>query len=408
MVLEKQSSPSEVSKMIRRISFLWALTLIFAVAASASDPPAPRNVELTANDGIHLKATFFSAGEKPSPGVLLLHQCNQQRKNWDDLAAHLAASGINVLTLDFRGYGESGGTPYAQLSGPEAGKVITEKFPGDVNVAFQYLVSQPGVTKNVIGAGGASCGVNQSIQLARRHAEVKSLVLLSGTTDKDGRVFLRQANGLPLFISAADDDGPGTVVELMQWLYSISPNPGDKFAHYAAGGHGTEMFAAHKELPGLIVDWFVATLVKTPGSAPATRASAPSSKAPSILDIIDSPGGAGKVAEILASARENGSENAPFSEGITNVLGYEHLMANDLKGAIEIMKLNAMGYPDSPNVYDSLSDAYLADGQKELAKVNAQKALDLLATDKTDPEPRRQGIKESAEQKLKQLAEKQP
>jgi dienelactone hydrolase len=392
--------------MIRRIFFLCVFSLIFSVAASASDPPAPRNVNLTAPDGTKLKATFFSAGEKPGPGVLLLHQCNQQRKNWGDLAAHLAAAGINVLTLDFRGFGESGGTPFSKLSGPEAGKLINEKFPGDVDVAFQYLVKRPGVTKDVIGAGGASCGVNQSIQLARRHPEVKSLVLLSGNTDKDGRAFLRKSDGLPLFISAADDDG--AAVELMEWLYSISPNTGNKFAHYTAGGHGTELFAAHKELADMIVDWFVTTLIKTPGSAPATRASASPSRAPSILEIIDSPGGASKVAEILANSRQNGSNSVPFSEGITNVLGYEHLIASDTKGAIEIMKLNVMGYPDSPNVYDSLSDAYLADGQKELAKVNAQKALELLATDKTDPEPRRQGIKESAEQKLKQLSEKQP
>ncbi len=127
-----------------------------------------------------------------------------------------------------------------------------------------------------------------------------------------------------------------------------------------------------------------------------------------MLEIIDSPGGAAKIAEMLAQAGKNGPKSAPFSEGITNALGYEHLTANDTKGAIEIMKLNVMGYPDSPNVYDSLSDAYLADGQKELAKMNAQKALDLLASDKADPEARRQAIKESAEQKLKQLAEKQP
>jgi len=77
--------------MIRRISFLCVLSLACAVAASASDPPAPRNVDLTAPDGIKLKATFFSAREKPAPGVLLLHQCNQQRKNWDDLAARLVS-----------------------------------------------------------------------------------------------------------------------------------------------------------------------------------------------------------------------------------------------------------------------------------------------------------------------------
>jgi dienelactone hydrolase len=384
-------------------SFLFVLLLAFAMTASAKDPPAPRTVDLKAPDGITLKATYYAAG-KPGPGVLLLHQCNQQRKNWNDLAGRLTTSGINVLTLDFRGFGESGGTPVDKLTPQERNQITIEKWPGDVDVAFQYLASQKDVTGSVIGAGGASCGVNQSIQLARRHPEVKSLVLLSGNTDKDGRVFLKKSSALPLFLSAADDDG--AVVELMQWLYSVSANPGNKFAHYTAGGHGTELFAAHKELLDMIVDWFVTTLVKTPGGASATGAPAPRSKAPSILEIIDSPGGASKVAEILANARQNGSMIPPFSEVITNVLGYEHLAANDTKGAIEIMKLNALGYPNSPNVYDSLSDAYLADGQKDLARENAQKAINLLASDKKDPEARRQGIRESAEQKLKQLAEK--
>jgi len=69
------------------------------------------------------------------------------------------------------------------------------------------------------------------------------------------------------------------------------------------------------------------------------------------------------------------------------------------------MKLNVIAYPNSPNVYDSLSDTYLADGQKDLARLNAKKALELLPSDTTDPEDRRRGIKENAEQKLKQLGD---
>jgi hypothetical protein len=40
-----------------------------------------------------------------------------------------------------------------------------------------------------------------------------------------------------------------------------------------------------------------------------------------------------------------------------------------------------------------------------LARENAKKALELLASDTTDPEDRRNGIKGSAEEKLKQLGE---
>jgi tetratricopeptide (TPR) repeat protein len=124
-----------------------------------------------------------------------------------------------------------------------------------------------------------------------------------------------------------------------------------------------------------------------------------------VLDQIDGPGGAAKVAKNLEEARKRDPKAKLFPEDLVNFMGYEHLQAQDNKGAIEILKLNAEAYPNSPNVYDSLSDAYFADGQRDLARENAKKALQLLASDTTDPEDRRKGIKDSAEQKLKQLGE---
>jgi dienelactone hydrolase len=373
--------------------------LFFGVSCKAQELPAPRIVDLKAQDGTTLKATFFAAA-KPGPGVLLLHQCNQQRKNWDELAGRLAGAGINVLTLDYRGYGESGGTPYKDLPQDEFAKIVAEKWPRDVDTAFSYLVSQPSVTRGIVGAGGASCGVNQSIQLAWRHPEVKSLVLLSGNTDRDGRAFLRKSEKLPMMLSAADDDG--AAVEVMQWLYELSGNAGTKFVHYSSGGHGTEMFAAHKELPGTIVDWYVQTLVKTPGSAPAANVLSKKGT-PVILEILDMPGGAAAIAQKLDAARQSDPKANLFSEAMANQLGYEHLQSGDFGGAVQIMKLNAVAYPNSPNVYDSLSDAYLAAGQKDLARENAKKALEYLKWDKTVPEAQRKAIQESAETKLKQL-----
>jgi dienelactone hydrolase len=389
--------------MRTRVSARVLCLLCFALACGATQLRAQRVVDLTARDGTNLKATYFAAAA-PGPGVLLLHQCNRQRKIWDDLAGRLAASGINVLTLDYRGFGESGGTPFDRLEAQERMQITAEKWPDDVDTAWQYLESQPGVSRSVMGAGGASCGVNQSIQFARRHPEVKSLVLLSGSTDLGGRDFLRKSAKVPLFISAADDDAGA--VEIMQWLYRLSPNPGSKFVHYSVGGHGADMFAEHKELPGLIVDWFVTTLVKTPGSAPLANASAGAPRTPSVLELIDQPGGTSKAAQMLAQARKRDPKAAVFSEAIVNQIGYEHIASGDTKGAVEILKLNVTAYPNSPNVYDSLADAYLADGQKDLARQNAQKAVELLASDTTDSEQRRNLIKESAEQKLKELSAK--
>ncbi len=391
-----------------RLVLLLLVTSLLILGAKTQQAPAARVIDLKASDGTILKATYFAAA-KSGPGVLLLHQCNRQRKVWDDLAGQLATAGINVLTFDLRGFGESGGSPFDKLTPQEGAQVEAEKWPGDIDTAFQYLVSQQGITRDVIGVGGASCGVNNSIQTARRHpGEVKSLVLLSGGTNLAGRKFLRQESQLPALFAMADDDEFRPTVEVVPWLFSVSSNPGKKFVHYTTGGHGADMFAVHPELRGVIVDWYVTTLITTPGRAPANKSNESASQSAQILDQIEMPGGVEQVARKLAEARRSDPKAVIFPETIVNLMGYEHLQAGDIKNAVEIMKLNVTAFPESPNAYDSLSDAYLADGQKELARQNAKKALELLTLDTTDQQARRDAIRDNAQLKLKQLGEGQP
>ena len=153
---------------------------------------------------------------------------------------------------------------------------------------------------------------------------------------------------------------------------------------------------------GLITDWYVTTLIKTPGEGPAVTETVKLPQQALVLNMLDEPGGAAKVEAQLLEARKHDPYATLFREDMVNLIGYEHLQAGDIKGAIEILKLNAMAYPNSPNVYDSLGDAYLADGQKELARQSAKKALELLPSDTADPQQRRDAIKASAEKKLKQ------
>jgi len=280
--------------------------------------------------------------------------------------------------------------------------MATEIWPRDFDSALEYLESQPGVVRAKVGAGGASCGVNNSIQLARRHSEIQALMLLSGPTDRAGRLFL-QSSALPIFVSAADDDEFGNMVEPMQWWFSLSLNSASRFEHYATGGHGADMFAVHKELIDLIAEWFAASLTNHPTDVPKTDGTALQPQVIRTLEMIDKPGGADEVAMTLSQAREHDSNAVIFPQFIVNLLGYEHIQIGDAKGALEILKLNVAAYPDSPNAYDSLGDAYLAAGEKDLALKNAKRVLELLPGDKTDSEAMRNGIRKSAEQKITQL-----
>jgi len=66
-----------------------------------------------------------------------------------------------------------------------------------------------------------------------------------------------------------------------------------------------------------------------------------------------------------------------FDEDQLNILGYTLIRANRFKEAIRILQLNVEAYPQSSNVYDSLGEAYMNDGNKPLAIANYQKSLQL-------------------------------
>jgi dienelactone hydrolase len=383
-------------KQALRIGSLICVALLGLTAARAE--VTKRDADLSAPDGLKLKVTYYSAG-KPGPGVLLMHQCNRDRTTWAPLATQLSLAGINVLTLDYRGFGESGGDPINSQT-PEQQAATQQKWPGDIDVAFQYLLAQPGVDKAHIGAGGASCGVNNSIQLALRHPEVKTLVLLSGSTDDAGRIYLQKSAGLPLFVSASADDG--NTLEYMRWLMAFSLDPRNKLVPYQAAGHGTEMFKVEKGLEPMILEWFQVTLRQEPAKQSAGKLAKPSPTA-EFWDVLTQPGGAARATKLYEEAKAKDPNVFLFPEQAVNALGYQRLQNGETKDAIAILKLNEVAYPRSPNVYDSLGDAYLAGHQDELALQYSEKALQMLKDYPLANDALAKPIRDSAEGKIQKI-----
>jgi pimeloyl-ACP methyl ester carboxylesterase len=361
---------------------------------------AGRKVEVRAPDGVALAATVWSA-ERPGPGIVLFHMCNSDRSAWSGLGEKLAARGFHVLALDYRGYGESGGV--REKDGAAQQRIVDEKWPGDADAAFDLLLSQPGVDRPRVGAAGGSCGVNQAVQLARRHPEVGTLVLLAGNASREGREFLAGNPWLPVFASAARDDGGA--VEAMKWLIGYSSHPANRMVEYEKGGHGTEMFAVHADLEPAIVDWFEEHLVRHPASKPAA-ASTPAKGGPSaeLEARLREPGAAAKLRVELRAARARKETIALPPEGIVNLLGYEKLQGKDAAGAIELFLLNVEAHPESANAHDSLSDGYLEAGDRERAGEHAEKAIAALAGDPNQSPEFQKAIRAAAEDKLRQLA----
>jgi dienelactone hydrolase len=417
-----------------RTRLILTTLITFAVTSAAGVQLAqttPQIVDLKSADGVVLKATYFPAA-RPGPGILLFHQSNRTRNSWDELARQLAVAGISTLALDIRGYGESGGTRIEATQ--------PEKQRADLETAFRFLVSQPGIRPNAIGAAGTGwLGVDNSVAIARLHPnDIKSLVLMSGETLRPGIEFLHEAQQLPeLFVVSDSDEYPPTV-EAMLLLYARSSSPTRKLIHYSAehdapwlwyetsdpskvpatGNHGTDLFKTHPDLPGTVVEWFVSTLIKTPGHAPADPLAAGV-----IFNQLELPDGIAQVSRQLTEARRTDPHAQLWPEVTLDIIGSDHMRQAEVEKAagqisesqverklgIEIFKLNLLAYPDSADAHANLADAYLQDGQKALARQLAGEALVLIDSHKSplsswsDTEQRRAEVRSGVQDTLKNL-----
>lgn len=76
-------------------------------------------------------------------------------------------------------------------------------------------------------------------------------------------------------------------------------------------------------------------------------------------------------------ARYYGRGSYDFGEGALNETGYRALEAGDAAAAVTLLTLNTELFPASGNAWDSLAEAYLAQGDREKAIELYRKALEL-------------------------------
>ena len=81
--------------------------------------------------------------------------------------------------------------------------------------------------------------------------------------------------------------------------------------------------------------------------------------------------------QLYASLKKNDDKSYDFSESELNELGYELLGMKKYDDAIAILKLNVEEFPNSSNVYDGLGEAFMKNGNKDLAIKNYKQSLEL-------------------------------
>lgn len=196
-----------------------------------------------AADGLLLQGSYYSAAQRPAPGILMLHQGGSDRHAWDALALQLQRAGYAVLAIDLRGYGATGGTP------------DWTRAPADVAAALSQLAELPGISPGRLAVVGAGIGANLGLNACADRAGCSAAVLLSPGLDYLG---ITTANAMPrmaqrpvlIVASENDDNNPADSVT----LDGLAQGP-HRLVIYPAAGHGTEMFSAQPDLIPLITEW---------------------------------------------------------------------------------------------------------------------------------------------------------
>ena len=238
-------------------TFFPALAVLCLLPRAAAGNGTGLDVDIMAPDGFVLKATYWAADE-PGPGVLMLHQCNRDRKSWDGSARALAEAGFHVLTMDFRGFG--GSVSEGVHSFRQQSDELWPLWEGDVDRAFAFLKSMPDV-KQSIGAVGASCGGSQALLLATRMTEVGAVVFLSSglpwIDDQDIHAF-QNVRPVPLLGIAAEDDV--STANRTRSIFAGSKHEDSRLVVYKGDQHGVPLFEQDPNLVSVIVEFFAANL----------------------------------------------------------------------------------------------------------------------------------------------------
>ncbi|AZF15606.1 MULTISPECIES: alpha/beta hydrolase [Pseudomonas] len=119
----------------------------------------------------------------PAPVLVLCHGfCGIQNVVLPEFAFAFAQAGYNVITFDYRGFGESGG---------ERGRLQTKMQIEDIHAVVNWVSQQPSFDTSRIGLWGTSLGGCHVITVGAQNPLVKCII--SQTAFADGEILITSA-----------------------------------------------------------------------------------------------------------------------------------------------------------------------------------------------------------------------
>jgi dienelactone hydrolase len=247
-----------MANKMRKIIVLSAVIIVTFSHCALAQTIESETVEFFSEDGVFIKGSYYylpASNQKYYPGIIILPEFRQSRTFWRSTAVSLAEKGYAVLTIDFRGQGESTQAGETILNWAFFSDEYIKLYLLDVKAAVEFLQSMPSVDQRRIVIMGSGLGANAALIFASQNERVRGLILLSAGLSYRGlktEEAIVEYNKRPLLMIVGEDDSYS--------LYSskklLSLAQGEKeLKIYTNAGRGAKMLSRKPEIIKKIFQW---------------------------------------------------------------------------------------------------------------------------------------------------------
>lgn len=218
-----------MTNLFSTLSIILSLCAAYiASAETIDDTVIIEKVKIKASSeyDFSLTADYYS-GYNGSGGVIVLHDCKNDRRSYKNVAMGLAEQGLHTLLVDLRGYGESVAEGFSRekiqknalniVDYQSEMALLTTYWQDDLLAAYQFLRSKLAENQGVsIIASG--CGGAYAVALAEK-VLLNSMVLITPKMNYSDKERYKNLIDIPsYFISSSHhQESYQTALELFAW-----------------------------------------------------------------------------------------------------------------------------------------------------------------------------------------------
>lgn len=239
-----------------------------AIEPAVESPMGGEALRFDAADGAHLVGYLFrpAKGETVRGTIVWVHEPFRTGRDWAYMAEKLTRHGFASLVFDLRGHGESTHKGDVALDREVFGPEDYAAMVADVNAAITLARQKVGPDTK-IHLAGSDLGGSLALLAAIADPKVHTLALLSPGLGYDGVNLVGKVptyGERPIMLVYSSEDGYSRKsVEVME---KDLRGPHHVETYYGAG-HGTKMLGREARLEGLMVSWFLGTVITPEGRA---------------------------------------------------------------------------------------------------------------------------------------------